>query len=225
MSSPQPPRSADPDVAPVPLLRASRAGWQLTADAPTLARESARFAASHVLRLPSCFDAGLLGIVQRRLTADRFRTRIALRVHPPAADLKLRDAVTLGLLHFLLNDSVVLTTIREIAGEPAIGGFVGSVYRLVPGAGHTDSWHDDLDGNRLVAFTLNLSEGPFEGGEFELRQRGRTRPLQTIANSGPGDGLLFAIKPGLEHRIAPMTGRHPKTAFAGWFCRDPNLRA
>ncbi|MDP1569779.1 MAG: 2OG-Fe(II) oxygenase [Vicinamibacterales bacterium] len=182
---------------------------------------AAAFATARVLRLPRLFDADLLALLQRHLAAAAFTTRIAHGVYPPAVDLKLRDDHLHGVLHFLLNDPAVVATVQHVAGVPEIGGFVGAVYRLLPGAGHRDSWHDDADGNRRVALTVNLSEAPFEGGEFQLREKAG-RPLATIANTGPGDGVLFAIDPSLEHCIAPMRGVTPKTALAGWFCVDPS---
>jgi len=179
------------------------------------------FAAARVLRLPQVFDAGLLALLQRHLADAVFSTRIAHSVYPPAVDLKLRDDRLHGVLHFLLNDPAIVALVRHVACTPEISGFVGAVYRLLPGAGHRDSWHDDADGNRRVALTVNLSEAPFEGGEFQLREKAG-RPLATIANTGPGDGVLFAIDPSLEHCIAPMRGVTSKTALAGWFCIDPS---
>jgi hypothetical protein len=45
-------------------------------------------------------------------------------------------------------------------------------------------------------------------------------PLWTFANTGPGDGLLFAIDEGLQHQVQEVTGTEPKTALAGWFCEN-----
>ncbi|MGE0040497.1 MAG: 2OG-Fe(II) oxygenase [Vicinamibacterales bacterium] len=210
-------------LAAPPPLQATRRGWRIAGD---LARSGAPrlFAERSLLRLPRLLDEELLGVVGRRLAAGDFRTRVATRVYPPAVDLKLHDDVTHGLLHFLLNDPVLLDAVRTITDRPEIGGFVGAVYRLLPGAGHQDSWHDDCDGNRLVALTLNLGEVPFEGGEFELRRKGETALLARVANTGPGDGVLFAIADALEHHIAPMAGTVAKTALAGWFCMDPAAR-
>ncbi|MGE3277966.1 MAG: 2OG-Fe(II) oxygenase [Vicinamibacterales bacterium] len=206
------------------LLRATRRGWQFTADPLALQAAHVAFVREHLLRLPQLFDAALLGVIRRRLVPEAFRTRVATGVYPPATDLKLADDVTHGLLHFLLNDPAVVAAIRTISGRPEAGGFVGAVYRLLPGAGHRDSWHDDCDGNRLVGLTVNLGEQPFAGGELELRQKGATAPLAVVANTGPGDGVLFAVDLALEHRVAPITGSVPKTALAGWFCRDPDAR-
>ena len=58
-----------------------------------------------------------------------------------------------------------------------------------------------------------------------MRRDGRDEePLWCVANTGAGDALLFALGRGLQHRIRPIAGTVPKTAFAGWFCRDADLR-
>jgi hypothetical protein len=206
-----------------PIVQLARG--RVSIEPPSGARDALRrqFAQQRYLRLPGFFSHDLLATVLRRLSRASFRERIAARVHPPAVDLKLDDPDLDGLLHFVLNDPALVGFVADVSSTDATG-FVGSVYRIAPGLDHRDSWHDDADGNRLVALTLNLSEGPFEGGELEMRERGRRQPLWRIANTGPGDALLFAIRPDLEHCIRPMTGTAPKTALAGWFCRDADLR-
>ncbi|MGE0039655.1 MAG: 2OG-Fe(II) oxygenase [Vicinamibacterales bacterium] len=215
-----------PGPAPPPdrLLCAGRGGWRVSADAATRAASRAAFARDRLLWLPGFFDEGLLGVVRRRLTAERFRERVVRGLRAQTAELSLEDDVTLGLLHFLLNDPDVLSLVREVSAVPAIRRFVGGVYRLMPGPTHACAWHDDVDGNRLVALTLNLGEEVFEGGELEVRRKGEPRLLARMANTGPGDAVLFPLEPALEHRIAPMAGRVPKTALAGWFVRDPGAR-
>lgn len=177
------------------------------------------FRAERRLRLPGLVAPDLLAVLHRRLEQGPFEPRIARQVHPPATDLKLRNRDLHGVLHLLLNEPPVVAFVRGVAGDAAITGFCGAVYRMVPGAGHRDSWHSDVDGNRRVGLTVNLSAGPFAGGELSMRTREGT-PLWTFANTGPGDGLLFAIGEGLQHRVHEVRGGEPKTALAGWFCED-----
>jgi hypothetical protein len=195
---------------------AGRAGW------PALA---AAFASDRRLLLPGLVGPRLLARVLARLKSATFSTRVATRVHPPAVDLKLQDPILHGTLQYLLNDTRVIELVRAVAGIPSITGYVGAVYRLLPGHGHRDSWHSDADGNRRVGLTVNLSEGPFEGGELELRDRRSRRVLWRVHNGGSGDGLLFPIDAALQHRIRPMGGTAAKTALAGWFCEDADRRS
>jgi hypothetical protein len=188
---------------------------------PALATAYAR---DRRLLLPGLVGPRLLGRVLVRLGRAAFTTRVATRVHPPAIDLKLQDPVLHGALQYLLNDARVIEFIRAVASAPAITGYVGAVYRLLPGEGHRDSWHSDVDGNRRVGLTVNLSEAPFDGGELELRDRQSRSVLWRVHNAGPGDGLLFPIDAALQHRIRPMAGTAAKTALAGWFCEDADRR-
>jgi hypothetical protein len=206
-----------------PVVQLARGSATIETRAAEIAGFRERFARERVLRLPGFFSGDLLATVTRRLRRARFKERVATRVYPPAIDLKLDDADLIGLLHFVMNDPAVIRFVADVSAT-APSGFVGSVYRIAPGMGHRDSWHSDVDGNRLVALTLNLSEAPFDGGELELREHGKRTPLWRIANTGPGDALLFALAPDLQHRIRPMRGTHVKTALAGWFCRDADLR-
>jgi hypothetical protein len=89
--------------------------------------------------------------------------------------------------------------------------------------GHRDSWHDDLDGNRMAAITVNVSLHRFEGGELSMRRAQTHEPLWTFANVGPGDAVLFRLRQDLEHNIHDVTGEHPKLAIAGWFQKTPDF--
>lgn len=197
------------------LIRLSRT--QVTiAGADALAAARAFFQANRHLPLPGFFGPDLLEIVQRQLRIAPFKTRVANLVDPPAVDLKLDDALLQGSLRWLLNEQSVRHAIRGVTGIQS-EAFGGGVYRIAAGQGHLDSWHDDLDGRRSVGITINLTEGVFEGGELQMREKGSEDLLWRFANTGAGDGLLFAIGESLEHCIAPMKGSIPKTALAGWF--------
>jgi hypothetical protein len=69
--------------------------------------------------------------------------------------------------------------------------------------------------------TLNLGE-EHRGGEVELRQ-GDAPSGEVIPNPRLGDALVFRIERGFTHRIRPVEGRVPRTAFVGWFCETPNF--
>jgi hypothetical protein len=185
---------------------------------------AARFERTRHLRLPGLLASDLLGWIGQRLATAPFRMRVASRVTPPALDLKLTDGVVHGALHLVLNDPAVIAFVRAVSRSPTIGGYVGAVYRMMPGPTHHDSWHDDVDGNRRVGLTVNLSDAAFAGGELEMRRRGTRSRLWRVANVGPGDGLLFAIDASLQHHVRGVTGRVPKTALAGWFCDDADRR-
>ncbi|MEO8053458.1 MAG: hypothetical protein ABI833_23915, partial [Acidobacteriota bacterium] len=63
-----------------------------------------------------------------------------------------------------------------------------------------------------------------DGGVFQLRANGSGEILCELPNIQSGDAILFRISGKLNHRVSPMQGNEPKTAFAGWFRnRGPNF--
>jgi predicted 2-oxoglutarate/Fe(II)-dependent dioxygenase YbiX len=95
-----------------------------------------------------------------------------------------------------------------------IGHFVGRVSRVGPE--HEDNWHNDLEHDRMVAMSVNLSETQYSGGVLEIHdsQSGET---VTVPNPVPGNAILFRLAPELKHRITRVDGGTARTAWAGWF--------
>jgi hypothetical protein len=91
-------------------------------------------------------------------------------------------------------------------------------------AGHTDKWHDDTIEGRLIAMSLNLSPRGFEGGLFQMREAKSNRMLLEIANTEPGDALLFRLSNNLQHRVTDVQPGEPKTAYAGWFNTQKSMK-
>ena len=132
-------------------------------------------------------------------------------------ELLLKPGRAFALLAFLINDPELFEAVREISGCERIRSFTGRVYRMVPGAGHRGAWHDDLIEGRSVAMNLNLGTEPYSGGVLEIRDRDSKVVLHRVANTGPGDAVIFRISPSLEHRVTPVEGTVPKTAYVGFF--------
>ena len=76
---------------------------------------------------------------------------------PPPADHLLDAAATVGRLMFSMNDPVLFALIERLSECGHIASFQGVVYRMAAGMGHRDRWHTDLNGNRLIAITVDLS--------------------------------------------------------------------
>ena len=108
-------------------------------------------------------------------------------------------------------------TVERITQCGSISVFDGRIYRMAPGTDHYDSWHDDTNDNRLVGMSVNLGSLPYLGGVFQLRKNSCEEILCEVPNVVQGDAILFRISPELKHRITPVQGTQPKTAFAGWF--------
>ncbi len=173
-----------------------------------------QFVVSRCVKVPGFLDPRLLAWVQAQVDRATFHERTHGLI---ASELCMERNVCLGLLHFLVNDPAVFRFIESISGVQPITSFNGRVYRRVPGGQHHDSWHSDVHPDRGVGMSVNLGPTPYAGGMFEIREEDTDPPLGAILNTGPGDAILFAIAEGLEHRVAPLDGIVPKTAFAGWF--------
>lgn len=179
-----------------------------------------QFDTEHCVRLPGFLDAELLSSVQKHIERARFDVRVHQNI---GVELCSTDDVTLSLLYFVSNDPRLFDVIRQITGCGRIGCFVGRVYRMVPGAGHYDSWHSDTLGNRLIGMSVNLGAHSYDGGVFRLREASSKKSLCETVNTGPGDAIVFRIATHLEHCVTPLEGTMPKTAFAGWFQSEPEF--
>ena len=179
---------------------------------------AARFADSQFLVLPSFLDPQLLEIIRSKMAQDTFyeRTHDGIGV-----EMCLVPGPTSGLLELMLNDEGLYTAVQRVTGCEAIGCFEGRVYRMVPGSVHYDSWHGDVGEGRQVALSLNLG-GVYAGGALQLARTDSEELLADVANTGPGDALLFRIAPNLRHRVTAVGGQEPKTAYAGWFRSYPH---
>lgn len=178
------------------------------------------FAASHCIRFRRFFDDRLLAWLRARLGDASFRLRVHEGIEPPPVDLGLADDRLLTIIGTLLNDRRLFDVVRAISRCDPIGSFRGGVYRMEPGPAHFDTWHGDMDGNRMVTLSVNLGEA-YEGGVLQIRDTRSHQVVHEVANTGAGDAILFEIGEHLEHRVTPVTGTVTKMALAGWFQRLP----
>jgi hypothetical protein len=199
---------------PEPPIVATRAGVAVR-DRAAVERLHEAFAREHVVRLQGLLADELLGVVLRYIEEGTFAIREDAGI---AIELCLEPNRAFDLLMFVMNAPQFLEAVRAITGRTEIASFHGRVYRFDPAVAHHDSWHDDTaSGARLIGLSLNLGRVPFRGGEFEIRPKAEPERTITIANTGPGDAILFRIDPALQHRVRPAEGDVPKTALAGWF--------
>jgi 2-oxoglutarate-Fe(II)-dependent oxygenase superfamily protein len=203
-------------------LQITRSGVTAPAAGETAALARA-FAECHAVRLRGLLRADLLGGIRARLArAEAWQTNVHDLVKGRATELVFADETTIGLLNVLFNDAALFDAIRAIAGVPPIGSFHGRVYRMDAGA-HADVWHTDAHPKYLAGLSVNLTDGVFEGGELHLRRIGGSGNAFEVANTVPGDAVLFRIDPSIEHMVTGVTGTVPRVAWAGWFHRDALL--
>jgi hypothetical protein len=189
----------------------------LALDQAQIGQLCAEFRDAHWVRLPQLLEPSILNFLQARLEDSQWQTMSHGKI---GEEYITSDLPALSLLHFGMNRPKFRAVIEEITGCKGLRWFRGRVYRVIAGAGHHDSWHDDVGHSNQIGMSLNLSRDLFRGGLFMLRERASRRVLAQVANTGSGDALIFRISPGLQHRISDLEGAEPKTAFAGWFRSD-----
>jgi hypothetical protein len=178
------------------------------------------FGERHCVRIRGFFDGRLLAWLRAQLATAEFRERVHEGIVPPPVDLGLRDERLLATIGALLNDRRLFDAIRAISGCDAIGCVAAIVYRMEPTPDHFDTWHSDMDGNRMVTVSVNLGE-PYQGGLLQIREKPSDRIVHEVANTGAGDAIVFALDEHLEHRVTAVYGTTAKMALAGWFQRTP----
>jgi len=182
-----------------------------------------QFARQHYIRLPELLEPELVDFLQEQIDRGKFYERVHEGIESNK-ELCMAGNTAFGALLLLMNDEKLFELIQDVTQCERIRCFEGRVYRVIPGHGHHDSWHDDIGENRLVAMSINLSNVPYAGGSLQIRERASGEIIE-VENAGIGDAVIFRLSPRLQHRITDVQGQAPKTAFAGWFRARPNFSA
>jgi hypothetical protein len=179
-----------------------------------------QFDREHCVRLRGLIQPPLLEQIINRVGEAAFEER---RHGEIGSEECMEGGTTLAMLLLVANDERLFDAIRTITGCGPIGCFDGRVYRLVPGTAHHDSWHSDMDGNRMIAMSVNLSPQPYDGGVLQIRERDSDQIVHEESAPDPGDAIIFRLAEELRHRVTRVQGEVPRTAFAGWFKARPTL--
>jgi hypothetical protein len=203
------------------MIRLSRCGPTLPSSV-ALGPLRVQFDRQHCIHLEGFLAPALLNFIHDRLEATEFTKRVHDDI---GVELCPQDDTALDLLHFLGNDERLFALVQQLTGCGHIGCFLGRIYRMEPGSGHYDSWHADTIEHRLIGMSVNLGAQRYDGGLFQLRECRSPEILCAVANTGPGDAILFRIANELVHQVTAVEGTTPKTAFAGWFRSEPEFRS
>lgn len=172
------------------------------------------------VRLPGLLDPPLLAFVLDELD----RAEWAALAKDFFSEQVVQGGAALRLLVFLTNSPRLLDVVHAVTACGPFSWFDGRIYRMAAGGEHYDDWHDDFVEGRRVALSLNLNRRPYGGGHLYLRRTDGSVPDFEIRNTMPGDAILFRLSKDVLHRVDPVRGPDPKTAFAGWFNdREPDL--
>jgi hypothetical protein len=181
------------------------------------------FQQHHFVRLREFVEAALLRVIHDRLETAEFTERNHELKELQYRESEMKDDNLRGTLLFLANDPALFEVVQQITTCGNLTCFRGRVYQKIPGRGHFDSWHNDLDPSRIVGMSINLSRDIYCGGSLKIRDAKSKELLEEVINTGIGDAILFRISPALEHVVEEVHGKARKVAFAGWFLSGPVL--
>ena len=183
-------------------------------DAAQVDRARALFAAHHALLLPGAFDPVLLASVMALCRTTVFETEQVGTIGWRTIEAGDRAG---RALRFVLERGTFLRWAETVTGCAGLTNVSGVLAEMLPGTDHVLGWHDDCnDATRRLALIVHLSDGPFEGGRFDLTRKGEERPIATARYLPPGSILLFRVDPTLRHRVTAVEGNRVRRVFAGW---------
>lgn len=166
----------------------------------------------------------LLQDIRRQVATAAFSTRVhdgvSVGTMPVDEEPDASEGL-LGRISFLFNDPALFQFVEGLTGCDPIGFFRPRVFRMLAREGHVDEWHSDVDDNRMVVLSVNLTERPFTGGVLTIRDAADRRTLFELANTGAGDAVLFLVSRRFQHKVTDVVGNVPRVVLAGWFQREP----
>ncbi len=198
------------------MIQIKKTGTHISFSKKNLRKVQNKYSQTNLIKIQKFLDKSLLKFIQQTVRSAEFYPRTDRGI---ATESCMRQNTGINAMHFLLNDPALFKAVERITGCKKIGCFAGRMYSLIPGRGHYDHWHNDIDVRHLryVGISVNLSERVYQGGVFKIRNRFSKKITAQIANTGFGNAFLFRISKKLQHRVTMPTGRNPRTVLAGWF--------
>lgn len=203
-------------------IQIEKSGVVYSALAEDLGALRAQFDRQHYLRFDDLLGPELLDFIQLEIDQSEFYERVHEGIGSNK-ELCMTSNTAFAALQFLMNDQRLFQVIQSVTQCDQIGCFQGRVYRVNPGSGHHDSWHNDIGEQRLVGMSINLSRELYSGGRLQIRDHVSGEIVSEVAIAGIGDAVIFRLSDRLQHRITDVEGTASKTAFAGWFRAQPDF--
>jgi hypothetical protein len=196
-------------------LRPLRIDAQRTEILAPAARWAEPFRDQRSLVCDDIFEPALLASLLRVCGQGRFRLDDVVGLGTREVEWPQRAGNAIALA---LSRPTFLGWVERVTGSGKLERVEGRVVQTRPESGDGLDWHDDLnDPRRRLAITICLSDGPVEGGWFELRDAGTGRMLARHRHQAPGSALIFEVGSHLQHRLLPVTGQRCRRVFTGWF--------
>lgn len=179
------------------------------------------FRTQHAIACPALLDPELLALLLTRCRSGRFVDESVTRLGTREVEAPQRVGHALNVL---LNRAPLLRWLETATGCASLDGVAGRVVQTRANDHDALDWHDDLnEPDRRLAITISLSDTPYRGGTFELRDAASEALCLSHDHARAGDALIFAVRPGLEHRVLPLRNGGPRRVYAGWFTRVNNI--
>jgi hypothetical protein len=210
--------ATEPDRVNRGALQLGRASLETSDDIAALKTD---FERQHYACLPHFIEPPLLRAIAERAEAERFVPRTHDGI---GTELYLAQSPLASAMQLMFNDLRLLNVMDQITGCGPLRCFDGRVYRMLAADGHYDSWHSDAGNDRRVALSVNLSPEPYEDGLLEIRHVSSPSADFVVPRMPFGGAVIFRISPNLRHRVTPVSGARPRTAYAGWFCSSPDFQ-
>ena len=204
---------------PAPVVQITKAGAQISSSADQFAALRKSFVEQHWLRLPNFLDARLLELIERKLQETEYR----VVERETGIELRPIDCTTYLATELLLNSPSLFRAIEQITGCARIACFSGRIYQRPASSTYFNRWHTDVtEEGRMVALSINLTAGPYEGGALQIRSATTHEILCEVDNRNYGDAIIFPVDEKFEHRVCEVESGAPKTALVGSFMSKPD---
>jgi len=175
------------------------------------------FAARRSLLCPEAIEPGFLAILRNLCNRGSFAPDTVEKLGDREVEQPQRAG---GAITLALQRAGLLRWIEAATGCGPLARTDGRVVQTRANNHDQLDWHDDLnDPQRRLALTISLTEAPYCGGAFELRNARTREVLTSYRHNEAGAMLVFDVARDLEHRVLPVTGGGPRRVYTGWFFR------
>jgi hypothetical protein len=198
---------------------------EVQADPDAISALAEEFAATGCARLPGFLTPPILNPLLDWVDSTRFQVKNEISPAGRVFGTTLFAPPTeraVFLLHFILNRPALFRIVEQIAGVPTLANFLGRLHRTTAGADQHIEWHHDAVETRTLGICINLSNAPYSGGVFQVRDPNLKLSAE-VGRIAPGDGFLFRVSPSWEHRLTPVESGC-RTVGVGWFRTAPDWR-
>lgn len=178
------------------------------------------FEKNHFFRMNRILDENLLQNLMSLINKLDFEeTSYGHDYNIKGLEVRAKDSLILRKINFLFQNKETFRFIEKLTGCSEIYYATTRIYNIRPNTDDHLDWHeDDSVPNRKIALRINLTEGDFEGGNFQLRTIGNQKYLADLSNFKFGEACFFRIKlKSLEHRVLPVKGDKVRKTLLIWF--------